>query len=170
MALLQQFMGPDVQSVLLKTAETTLLSIKFDNRNRSQTFDKFVSRLREAFEDMLINRSLIVCSILKNYFVSTVGLIGLNLTDDGRTYRIPTPPWIAVLWECVEAVDVVGVAAHQCAPQLEEVSLVLHLLGEQISRVDCTRDMDGLHFTKADGLTDGTLADVELSHVAGHRL
>ena len=52
LALLGQFMGEDVKQHLLSTAERTLASLRFDNRNRNWTFDKFIGKLRGAFIDL----------------------------------------------------------------------------------------------------------------------
>lgn len=45
-------MGEDVKQQLLNTAERTMASLRFDNRNRNWTFDKFIGKLRGAFIDL----------------------------------------------------------------------------------------------------------------------
>ena len=52
MALKGQYLGADVQMVLLRTSEDALRRITFDDRNRNFTFDTFIARMREAFEQM----------------------------------------------------------------------------------------------------------------------
>ena len=52
MALLGQFLGEDVRAVLLRRAEKLLENIRFDNRNRNFSFDKFIGKMREAFLDL----------------------------------------------------------------------------------------------------------------------
>jgi len=52
LALLGQFMGEDVMQTYLNKAERTLTTIRFDNKNRNWTFDKFVGTLRGAFIDL----------------------------------------------------------------------------------------------------------------------
>jgi hypothetical protein len=51
---------------------------------------------------------------------------------------------------------------HDGAAQLKEVFLVAHFLGEEVSWVECTWDVDWLHFSQLDRFADTALADVEL--------
>jgi hypothetical protein len=46
------------------------------------------------------------------------------------------------------------------------VFLVAHFLGEEVSWVEGTRDVDWLYLSQLDGLADTALADVELAHIA----
>ena len=52
LALLGQYLGEDVRAVLLKKAEQTLETIRFDGRSRNWPFDKFIGKLRESFNDL----------------------------------------------------------------------------------------------------------------------
>lgn len=52
LALVAQFMGPDVRNALMDRATKTLKTIHFDGRNRNFTFDKFIARMRGAFTDL----------------------------------------------------------------------------------------------------------------------
>ena len=51
-ALVNTYMGPDIQRILLKRAEATLSTAVYDGRSKSWTWTKHVSRYREAFKDM----------------------------------------------------------------------------------------------------------------------
>ena len=51
-ALRGQYLGVDVQMVMLRTSEDTLRRITFDAKSRNFPFETFVARLREAFEHM----------------------------------------------------------------------------------------------------------------------
>jgi len=52
LALVNQYLGRDVQRSLLKKAVTTLEKLTFDGRSRNWTFDKFVGSMRQCFVDM----------------------------------------------------------------------------------------------------------------------
>ena len=51
-ALMSQCMGPDVQQVLLRNAEHFLERAMFDNQSRQFTWDKFIGKMRQAFQDL----------------------------------------------------------------------------------------------------------------------
>jgi hypothetical protein len=59
---------------------------------------------------------------------------------------------------------------HDGATQLEEVFLVAHFLGKEVSWVECAWDVDWLYFSQLDRFADTALADVNLAHVAGDGL
>ena len=51
-ALISQYMGRSVTTLLLKRAETTLETLYFDGKNKNWTWDKFIGRYREALDDL----------------------------------------------------------------------------------------------------------------------
>jgi hypothetical protein len=52
LALIRQYMGSDVQQVLIRSAETFLENARFDGKSRNFTWDKFVGKMRQAFKDL----------------------------------------------------------------------------------------------------------------------
>ena len=52
LALLGTYMGADVSQVLLRRAEEFLTRASFDGRSKNFTFDKFIGKLRQAFNDL----------------------------------------------------------------------------------------------------------------------
>ena len=52
LALIAQFLGPDVRQLLRRQADTFLEHARYDATSKNFTFDKFTSRMRQAFEDM----------------------------------------------------------------------------------------------------------------------
>ena len=55
LALVHQYLGRDVQRNLLKAAVTKLEHLRFDNKSRNWTFDRFVGTMRQCFVDMGTN-------------------------------------------------------------------------------------------------------------------
>ena len=51
-ALSSQYMGRSVTTLLLKRAETTLETLRFDGKSKNWTWDKFVGRYRDALHDL----------------------------------------------------------------------------------------------------------------------
>jgi hypothetical protein len=52
LALVRQYMGSDVQQVLIRNAETFLENTRFDGKSRNLSWDVFVGQLRQAFKDL----------------------------------------------------------------------------------------------------------------------
>ena len=52
LSFVQTFMGADIQYSLRASAESTLLSLRFDGKSKDQTFDQFVGMLRDAFNEL----------------------------------------------------------------------------------------------------------------------
>ena len=49
LALLRQYMGSDVQGVLIRHAETFLENAQFDGRHKNYDWHMFVNKMRQAF-------------------------------------------------------------------------------------------------------------------------
>ena len=86
MALKGQCLGADVQMVLLRTSEDVLRRITFDNRNRNFTFDTFIARMREAFEQMGEDNQLSeerkVNKLLDAWTVSALSHVGTTIQSN----------------------------------------------------------------------------------------
>ena len=52
LALKNQHLGSDVRQVLLRKADKFLLNARFDGKSSKFTFDRFIARMRQAFQDM----------------------------------------------------------------------------------------------------------------------
>ena len=85
-ALKGQYLGVDVQMVMLKTSEDTLRKITFDGRNRNFPFETFIARLREAFEHMGANNQLSeerkVMKLLEAWNVTALSHVDATVQND----------------------------------------------------------------------------------------
>jgi hypothetical protein len=52
LALLRQYMGSDVQGILIRHAETFLENARFDGRHKNYDWHMFVNKIRQAFSDL----------------------------------------------------------------------------------------------------------------------
>jgi hypothetical protein len=52
LALLRQYMGSDVQGILIRHAETFLENARFDGKHKNYDWHMFVNKIRQAFSDL----------------------------------------------------------------------------------------------------------------------
>ena len=81
-----QYLGEDVQMIMLRTAEDALRRMSFDNRNRNFTFDSFIARMREAFENMgeanQFTEERKVLKLLDAWNVSALSHVSTTISND----------------------------------------------------------------------------------------
>ena len=86
-ALLDQFMGASVKTVIYKSAEYQLQTLVWDGRSRNFDFNKFIGRLRGAFDDMGDNRyteEMKVTKLLAAFQYAPLSHLEATIANDPR--------------------------------------------------------------------------------------
>ena len=85
-SLMAQYLGRDVQNLLCSQAELFLQHARFDATSKNFTFDKFINRLRQAFDDLGTDEQLTdsrkVLKLLRAWQVSSLSHLDSTIAAD----------------------------------------------------------------------------------------